>query len=342
MLIDRVDGVDRSDHAARVAVLTELVAHPGAGDGLVDVAGVFDEICQHQRALGRFNEAITAKRAAITAGYRSTPDPHADIAEMFVAQGRLDEAASLFATLRERAPDDVWLYNSAAWAYATVDPGESLRWALDGIEVAFATGDPDAVIGQLRHMATEAWAAMGADPDRGLLERIDEFTATRTPPPNSTTSTLASTVSDGRGDTRTGSARHGPATALGVSWFPAGEWPTATDRWPDLPGNVAGDHQAYSRMIEAHLKTLQRTGPPGSLHVSPLTVAELDTYTAAHGDDPGSAQARAALAAELVRVGRAVGWPPRRNDRCWCQSGRKYKHCCGPTPPAALDETADG
>jgi hypothetical protein len=29
-----------------------------------------------------------------------------------------------------------------------------------------------------------------------------------------------------------------------------------------------------------------------------------------------------------------VAWPPERNQPCWCQSGRKYKRCCGLGDPA--------
>jgi uncharacterized protein YecA (UPF0149 family) len=30
----------------------------------------------------------------------------------------------------------------------------------------------------------------------------------------------------------------------------------------------------------------------------------------------------------LLRIGRAIAWPPGANDSCWCGSGRKYIRCC--------------
>lgn len=71
------------------------------------------------------------------------------------------------------------------------------------------------------------------------------------------------------------------------------------------------------------------------VHVSSLTVDGLLDHALSSGDDPGSAEARSSYAAELLRVGGAVRWPPGRNDTCWCGSGKKYKQCCGPIPPAA-------
>ncbi|MFI5706227.1 SEC-C metal-binding domain-containing protein [Kribbella sp. NPDC051620] len=43
---------------------------------------------------------------------------------------------------------------------------------------------------------------------------------------------------------------------------------------------------------------------------------------------------------ELVSVtsrcelGDAIEWPPGRNEPCWCESGRKYKRCCGGPLPS--------
>ena len=344
VLLERVEVVSEDDHVGRIGALAELVAHPSAGE-LVDVGGVLDEICQHHRALGRFDDAIAANRQAITAGYRSTPDPEADIAEMYVEAGRFAEAATLFETLRERARDDVWLYNSAAWVYAKVDPAESLRWALDGIERALSTGDPDRVIDQLRDMAVDAWMALGVEPDRELLGRVDEFIANWSPPARWPTPQPISSTGPAGGphdDVLSGIGRAEFRPPMGVSWFPAAEWASARARWPDLGDDLPDDHQSYCRVIEARLKTLQRPARAGSLHVSPVTVGQLDAYALEHGDEAGSPDARAGVAAEVLGSGGAIEWPPRRNDRCWCGSGRKYKQCCGPTPAERSQGAARG
>ncbi|WP_116997360.1 SEC-C metal-binding domain-containing protein [Desertimonas flava] len=342
-LIGRVEQLDRGDHAGRIAGWTEVLARPAATDGgFVDVAGVWDEIHRHRRALGQFDEAIDAKREAIAAGYASTPDPEADIAEIYVEQGRLEEGATLFATLRDRAPDDVWLYNSAAWVYRSVDPAESLRWALAGIDKAFETGDPDQVIGQLRDLAVEAWNETGTAPDVALLERIGTFIDEWTRPPRRwpvpASGAPAPTPLRPRVDPVREPSR---AAALGFAWFPPEEWPVAMQRWPHLLDGLPPEYEDYSRKLESKLKAFHKLAGGISLHVSPITVDELVADAAAEGHDPGSSEARSRLAAEVARTGRAVPWPPGRNDRCWCRSGRKYKHCCGPTPPELIEESGD-
>lgn len=116
-LEDRVQQArDVGDREAELAAYRELAAHPCVHHHL-DLGHIHDEVFQLLRNLKRYDEAMEAKRAAIASGYRSNPDPEADIAEVLVAAGRRDEADRLYAELRERDPEDVWLYNSAAFAY---------------------------------------------------------------------------------------------------------------------------------------------------------------------------------------------------------------------------------
>jgi tetratricopeptide (TPR) repeat protein len=163
---------DRAEQAAEERRWTDAVerwrdvlAHPCAHHQVVAYE-VLDDIHQAWRAAGRYDDAIAAKREAIAAGYRSVPDPEADIAECLLAAGRRDQADALFAELRGRDPEDVWLYNSAAYSYADVDIRASLRWALEGIEVALATGDPDQVAMQLLECAEAAWEALDEQVER--------------------------------------------------------------------------------------------------------------------------------------------------------------------------------
>lgn len=44
----------------------------------------------------------------------------------------------------------------------------------------------------------------------------------------------------------------------------------------------------------------------------------------------------AAYAADQMRAGNGLAWPPGRNDACWCESGRKYKRCCGTVTETVL------
>jgi hypothetical protein len=300
---------------------------------MIDLPEVLDEIHRHHRAALRFDDAIAAKRRAIAAGYRSTPDPEADIAEIYVAQGRLGDAAMLFKELRLRDPDDVWLFNSAAWAYEDVDPATSLQWALAGVDKAFETGDPDRVIGQLRDSAERAWDKLGIAPDAALIDRIEQFITDGKPKPIERPTWLAEASQSGARE-RQATEQTASGVPAATAWFPATEWPAAIERWPDLLEAMPADHQEYCRKIEARLKSFHSAAPGQARHVAPINVDELAAFSADRGHDPPTALDRAVFAAQVFLSGHALAWPPRRNERCWCGSGRKYKLCCGPEPSA--------
>ena len=329
-------------------VYQDLLAHPCAHHRVTE-HDVLDEMHHVLRQLGRFDEAIQAKRDAIAAGYRSSPDPEADIAEALVEAGRREEADALFAELLARDPDDVWLYNSAGYIYAGVDDPEALRWLLDGIDVAIATGDYDQVIGQLLDMTRERWDRLGLRHDADVISRVESFQSTwagRLYRPNA--SADLPPMHELRPCAHCGFDPESPPSSavtaaksraveaptkmvLSLAWFPADEWRLAMERWPDLLDELPVDHAEYSQRIEARLKWMSKLTPRQALRVSPLSVNELDE---AEGEKAGSGEGRSHLAAEIARTGRALSWPPSRNDACWCGSGRKYKKCCGPTPPA--------
>ena len=346
----------------------DLTRQPGNPDGAVDAwqaavdhpcawhhldqADLYDELHQALRRAGRWDDAIAARRASIDAGYQSRPDPEADIAEILIDAGRHEEAAVLYDQLRQRDPDDVWLYNSAAYSSIGVDNDRALRWVLDGIEVAIATGDHDQILPQLLDFTHTIWNNLNRQPDQRLLDRITAFQADWSrPAPRPWPSTETP-----RADPHTPCAHcgyhpdHPPELALAappavptttptarretahvaVAWFPLDAYVEATQRWPSFDGYDAdGDHQTYNRRIEANTKAL------AAIHghnpsIAPLTISELIDYATEHDHDPGTGAARAALAAEMARTGRAIAWPPGRNEPCWCRSGRKYKKCCGP------------
>lgn len=352
-LLDRVDAArEARDAEAELVAHRALLDHPCAHHQVLDYE-VLDEIHRVLRRLERYDEAILAKRQAITAGYRSSPDPEADIAECLVEAGRRDEADALFAELRRRDPDDVWLYNSAGWAYGRVDDREALRWLRAGIDVAIETGDPDQVIGQILDMTRDCWDRLEENHDTELVARVEAFEHDWVRPPYRDRFAGAPSQPD-QARRRCGhcgfdpdrpplSARTpgGPArprepanVALSLAWFPADEWVAAVERWPDLSEDFPIPHDEYSHRIEARMKWLARHDAARVLSISPLSVDEL---IEAEGDDAGTGEGRSHLAAEVARTGRAIAWPPARNDLCWCGSGRKYKKCCGPVPPAEED-----
>ena len=120
---------------------------------------------------------------------------------------------------------------------------------------------------------------------------------------------------------------------VAVAWFPAGDyeralalWPDLAELWRDIP------HREYCRRFQASMRGWTRAA---GVHF--LVAVHLDDYLAwcdAGGRDP--AESRAAHAADELRQGRAIPWPPGRNEPCWCGSGQKYKRCCDTVTAVAM------
>ncbi|HWG74487.1 MAG TPA: SEC-C metal-binding domain-containing protein [Acidimicrobiales bacterium] len=352
------------DWGAAIAGLHELLDQPCAHHQ-VAAYEVWDNIHELHKSAGDYDAAIAAKQEAVRAGYRSEPHPDADIAECHLLAGRRAEADALFADLRARTPDDVWLYNSAGFSYAAVpDHRESARWFRDGIDVALRTGDPDQVVVQLLEGLEAAWKALGESPESGLNDRVEAFVEAWQPPPGRVrhhwggdppplqqrrcahcgfdSAILKASV--GPQDTTRFDAlpefpsrqtsRLPSSMVVSLAWFPRGEWDKATATWPDLLEELPADHTAYSHRIEARMKRLARTLAGHPMRVAPMTVEDLTEFSAEEGESPGTGEARSSYAAEIARRDDAVAWPPGRNAPCWCGSDHKYKTCCGPIPSA--------
>jgi tetratricopeptide (TPR) repeat protein len=120
--------------------------------------------------------------------------------------------------------------------------------------------------------------------------------------------------------------RGGPI-AWAVAWFPPNQREAALEHWPDLAEDLA-DPDRYAVHIETQLRNLH-TALGYRPAVAPIVVDEFSGWAAEEGYDAGSGEARSVYAAEINRTGRAIPWPPGRNNPCWCRSGRKYKRCCG-------------
>ena len=343
--------------------LHDLLDHPCAHHQ-VTAYEVWDDLHELHKRCGDYDAAIAAKQEAVRAGYRSVPDPDADIAECHLLAGRRVEADALFADLRARAPDDVWLYNSAGFSYFEIsDHRESARWFREGIDVALRTGDPDQVVIQLLEGLEDAWRALEETPDPGLADRVEAFVEAWQRPALSARyrwddlSPLEQQQCDHCGydpDEWKNSAgprigrqaagselapsrppvRISSSTVVSLAWFPRGEWEKATVAWPDLVEDLPADHGAYSHRIEARLKRLARAFTGHPIRVSPMTVDDLIDFCPPDGEDPGTGEARSSYAAEIARRGATLPWPPGRNAPCWYGSGRKYKACCGPAPMA--------
>lgn len=71
----------------------------------------------------------------------------------------------------------------------------------------------------------------------------------------------------------------------------------------------------------------------GAVRVRMVTgmLADFDAYIRHSGDAPDDPETRTRYATwrDAEAADETLLWPPARNGPCWCESGRKYKKCCG-------------
>lgn len=90
------------------------------------------------------------------------------------------------------------------------------------------------------------------------------------------------------------------------------------------------DVAAYLRRVERGWRSSAREAGITRLEILPTTVDDLLSYGEDHGRDAKDQQTRLDHLQTRVSEGApTISWPPERNQPCWCDSGRKYKKCCG-------------
>lgn len=200
----------------RLQALEALAAHPCAWH-TVAATEVWTEISEIHRQRGDWDGAIDAWEHAIRLGYRSAPHPRAEIAELNILAGRRDIGDRLYRELRDRYPDDVWLYNSAGLTYLDVgDHATAVQWIDDALELTLADGDQVGLVRQLSDMRNRAMQALGRDAGDELARRVETFV----PSPRSWTSRLDQT--GGETEPSTEPCPRCGATPEHVRWIPAG------------------------------------------------------------------------------------------------------------------------
>jgi tetratricopeptide (TPR) repeat protein len=321
------------------AILDELVALPDTG-GLW-MPECYADLAREYDRRGRHDDAIAMHERGIELGWDSIPHPRSDIAEFHLRAGREDEAAAIWAELKAADPDDVWLYNAAGLSYNEVGQHElAIQWLAEGIELAMRTDDPEGIINQLSDARRQSLSAVGRDRDE-LEQRVDPFLERWRSEEQARRRQRARLIESANSVAVTRDPFHGDNrdredVAVSIAWFPAGEYEEAIRRWPSLAEDWADvSHSDYSARLDGNIKRMRSEGVPIRA-VAPIIVEDYAAWCAERGEHPE--EARAAYAAHRMRDGEAIAWPPGRNERCWCGSGRKYKKCCGPAPARPMHD----
>lgn len=277
------------DEIARSSPPAEL----GLGDLYDQVAGELTEEGDHEGA-------IRAQRKALAHGCEHRELAREMLAWYLLKAGRRDEFEAQVSDLRRGRSDDPQLELLVGNALSDVGlEREALAAFERAMTLARQSGDEQSLV----------QARSGREWSRSLLG-LPEDEQDR--------------AARAYQATRSRFVRSETQIALGV--FARELHAEALERWPELSEDL-GDPDAYCRSTERRLREVATAGGRNPL-IAWLDPADLVVYAEGEGLDPDSGDARARYAAELGRTGRAAAWPPRRNEPCWCGSGRKYKRCC--------------
>ncbi|MEV0116467.1 SEC-C domain-containing protein [Streptomyces sp. NPDC050844] len=114
---------------------------------------------------------------------------------------------------------------------------------------------------------------------------------------------------------------------VAILHWPATELEELLTAYPSLESEYPS-HEAHLSTIESSLRELAASGTP-NLGIVTGTVPSYEAFAASEGSDPTDVSLLPQYATTLAARGRAVGWPPRGDEGCWCGSGRLYSDCHG-------------
>lgn len=299
-----------------------------AGDALALAAEIAEIRARLDAALRYADRAVAA--------YPAGDDPRAGIARalrariLFRAGGREDEAMAELTALRPLLTEQP---DAPAYVSAALDAGGRTAVAEEWLSAAVDTllGERAAAAEPAASTAAAAEAALEVGPPEApgvlffLLQQRHRVRRDLNLP-HDRNDDLADRL-EARLVRR---AQQRQAAEPDLLFWPRAEFDRLLAEQSALTEAYGPDWDAHRARLEKQLVQSTEAGRTG-LHVLTGSVDGLVGYAGRHDGDPTDPEIRAGYAGELAaRPAARIGWPPERNDACWCGSGSKYKKCCLP------------
>lgn len=101
-------------------------------------------------------------------------------------------------------------------------------------------------------------------------------------------------------------------------------------RWPESTAHYGDDYDTYAGRIQREACGYDDAGA-ARVRLVTGSLADYEEYARRENRDPADQATRQDYGqwCTTARRDRVRLWPPARNGACWCDSGRKYKKCCG-------------
>jgi tetratricopeptide (TPR) repeat protein len=174
-IMDRVQEAG-DNHVERVAALEEHLTLARAHEGATwfDAGDWSEDLADGYLALGRVDDAVRTISDATHRGYAEGAALLCELAEKLVRSGHEPQARLLWQQARAGYPDDVWVYVQAGIGYGEIgDHAAALEWLTTGLELALRTGDPESALDQLRPLRASCLSALGR-PSGEIQERTTQ------------------------------------------------------------------------------------------------------------------------------------------------------------------------
>lgn len=279
---------------------------------------------QEWELAGALPQARRCYQEAVTDGGSTLLDPRAELLGVLFALGETDRADALLAELRRSVREGSagdYVHTVVGETLELSDrPREALAWFDAGLVRSRqeSPGDIDMAClnGHYRVRRTlglplDRYDELAEEHRTCYLDEVDDVDRWSAPP-------------SGQEQVR-----------LTVLYWPPEELARLLQRWPVMAEEYGADHAEHRALVEKHLRGLAERHP--RLCVATGVVDDLLALARERGEQTPTGSTRASYAAHVGRREHAVtAWPPRRDDRCWCDSGKAYADCCG-APPAPAD-----
>jgi tetratricopeptide (TPR) repeat protein len=303
---------DDEDAALARELEAELETYPDErGEILIEAADAWHRAGEHEYALDLLARAVALGGDDAGYAYFATSDMLFDL-------DRVDEAREALAALRSLRPPSAGPYHMAG---ELLEERGEFQEALVWFNMAYSRLSEEEMSPDLGPLSYAVNILQGR---RRVREAIGI-------PPDELDTSLPEAGSALSPFTAEDELRDGPTQAesghgVQVLFWPREEIPEAHRRWPEMVAH--DDAEAVCHDRELANRELAEAGYP-RITLVPLRTAELSEFAEATGSDPGEQATKAACMAAALARGETIGWPPGRNEPCWCGSGRKYKKCCG-------------
>jgi hypothetical protein len=290
----------------------------------------------HTARGGESERALVLFRRAAGFGGESGRDAQVGIVEQLYALRREQEADTAQRALRAELDDrpggrgDLRVFDDMAEMLSDAGRHElALEWCQAGLDRVAGAGDAAEVADYRRGLLI----TRGFLRDELDIEQDDEDLAARAQSDASFTA-FGKMVREKWGDLFWGRRHELPddGTAFDgivLRWVRE-DFTAIRSRWSESTAHYGDDYETYAARIQREARGYEEAGAT-RVHIVSGGLADYEAYARRERRDPADQSTRQDYGEWCIKAhpGRVQLWPPARNGVCWCDSGRKYKKCCG-------------